>query len=124
MEDKDVFERPRRVSVASVSELIDNARSTGSSIFSYSDDSCILYDVNGSNNDSVFDLSSGSTSQESGLLTESFSGASHSSFQNSSGCSALVVSAFNVAGRRFEGGKGLGHIKNDLIKLMPVSNIY
>ena len=125
MEDKDVYERPRRVSLASVSELMNDARNSGSSILDLADDSCIIYNCNSGNDDSVFDLSTSTNgangSDESGLLSTSITDASIRSLQRSTRCAPHILAAYNTVGRRFEGGRGLGHIRNELLDLVPVS---
>ena len=107
-----------RISASSVINLLDSSNEDASNL-SYADDSCIL--IESSTEDCVFELTNRSlASLTSDGGDDSITDAKFKPLR-AGAVDSPVSKAYNILGTRFEQGKGIGVIRNDLIKYKPVS---
>ena len=106
------------ISTSSVINLLDSSNEDASNL-TYADDSCIF--IESATEDSVFDLTNKSLSSiSSGGKDDSITDAKFKPLR-AGAVDSPVSKAYNILGTRFEQGKGIGVIRNDLIKYKPVS---
>ena len=89
---------------------------------SFADDSAILISDNSSHAD-VFDTTDDASVDRS-LITKSVSNDDDTDvFSFSEKAKAEVKQEYNVCGKRFECGSGVRGVRNNLVKIMPVSHV-